>query len=807
MKGARLFHTATLLADGRVLLAGGQGSNGSALDTAEVYEPKTDTFSPTSSKMKKNRSQFTTTLLPDGRVLLVGGFDGSSSLDTAEVFDPNTMSFLTLAGFSCEGCRLNELPDSRVFLSGGSSPSSSIVSSNAAPVPALPLAFPRSHHATLALDGAVLLAGGFPPASGDASVALTSIERHDPVLGSQIIADLNAPRAHHSATRLSDGRMLFVGGVSSGKTVDTFEIWTPGEAKPSVTGTLARPRSHHAAALLPDGTVLLAGGLNDSGPEFSVEVFDPRETSTPGKTPFVTVSQANLGRDTRAAFLVDGSVLLSGEVGSARYVPSQKALLSTDLPAGARLATLSSGDALGCGVDCGFLAPGTGLIDARFLSLTSNDLALQVGTSEVFFAGSRPGQGWFGWAPTQPKDARRPLLDPLASDKLAMGDSLTVSGQRFLRGSAVGAVDNLPSVNGVATLSFRPLDNAGPVHVLKATDWTDTSVSFTVPFTAYTGPGWLYVTVDGVASEPRLLTILPTETGKRCQQNAECASGFCVEEGSEGTSEKICCDQACEGGCVACSAKRKGKGEDGVCEAIVQDGEPRFGCAKLNESVCGFTGKCDGIGQCALPPSTTTCDEVPNGRCIAGVCSPPPPQECDVLSKELTTADGTVVPCKLYGCFTKTDGVGACKESCADDEDCLDKAECIEGQCFRRCDDSKNSYLDDEDNEILCKEYRCSQGACLTECSSHADCAPNHRCSDESKGEGKGACKPVLAPSVAQDPGACSLASPGARRPAPGALLLVLSALLLVRPRRSPRPSRRVARRSSCRCSRVVPCP
>jgi hypothetical protein len=99
MTTAREEHTATLLADGKVLIVGGESPVTGSSDlqptaTAEVYDPSTGSFSTTGS-MAAARNSHTATLLPSGNVLIAGGGDDNS---TAELYVPTTNSFTTTGG-------------------------------------------------------------------------------------------------------------------------------------------------------------------------------------------------------------------------------------------------------------------------------------------------------------------------------------------------------------------------------------------------------------------------------------------------------------------------------------------------------------------------------------------------------------------------------------------------------------------------------------------------------------------------------------------------------------------------------------
>jgi len=98
---SRSDHTATRLRDGRVLVVGGTASGGLILDTAEIFDPATGMFAEVGDRLNVGRRSHTATRLPDGTVLITGGtgsVDGDRSrLDSAEIFDPASESFRLLA--------------------------------------------------------------------------------------------------------------------------------------------------------------------------------------------------------------------------------------------------------------------------------------------------------------------------------------------------------------------------------------------------------------------------------------------------------------------------------------------------------------------------------------------------------------------------------------------------------------------------------------------------------------------------------------------------------------------------------------
>jgi hypothetical protein len=96
MTTPRVLHTATLLPDGKVLVAGGTDEL-HFLDTAELYDPDRGTFTPTSTPMTSRRENHTATLLRNGKVLIAGGYDGSQSVRSAELYDPASGTFTAIS--------------------------------------------------------------------------------------------------------------------------------------------------------------------------------------------------------------------------------------------------------------------------------------------------------------------------------------------------------------------------------------------------------------------------------------------------------------------------------------------------------------------------------------------------------------------------------------------------------------------------------------------------------------------------------------------------------------------------------------
>lgn len=272
MSAPRACHTATLLADGKVLIAGGFSDESHYLSSAEIYDSATRTFTSLAARMVAARTCPASARLRDGRVLYAGGAGGQGLwLKSAELYEPENGRFAPTGGLST---RRDGAP------------------------------------AVLLRDGRVLIAGGY---DGERRRAVRSAEVYSPNAGRfEPTGNLAVARSGHTATRLRDGRVLVAGGRGPNGVLRSAELYDPRAGRFIPTGPMRLVRHKHGAVLLASGNVLVVGGSDErdwEGRTSDAEIYLVKQQRFV-KTKAMTVARFKL--QDAVARLADGSVMVAG---------------------------------------------------------------------------------------------------------------------------------------------------------------------------------------------------------------------------------------------------------------------------------------------------------------------------------------------------------------------------------------------------------------------------------------------------------------------------------------------------------------
>jgi hypothetical protein len=328
----RAFHTATLLANGNVLIAGGSMDFTGPVATTELYDPDQGTFTAAGNTTAP-RTGHTATLLPDGKVLIAGGSvsagQGMIPSNGAEIYDPSTGTFSVtgkmIGNHLCQQAIL--LGNGKVLITGGS------VSGAADLVPDAELYDPAT--GTFAATGTYVTDThlyGFNTCQGSQSTLLPDgrvlivfesggAELYDPSLsaftrtGNPITTSYNDGLP--AATLLMSGKVLVAGGADDTGFHTSAGLYNLSTETFAATGNMMTGRALNTATLLPDGNVLMAGTyLFGGGSLASAELYDPVTGAfTPTRAMTTTRSLHT------ATLLSNGRVLIAGGSTFGRSTP------------------------------------------------------------------------------------------------------------------------------------------------------------------------------------------------------------------------------------------------------------------------------------------------------------------------------------------------------------------------------------------------------------------------------------------------------------------------------------------------------
>jgi N-acetylneuraminic acid mutarotase len=299
MHKARSFFTATELANGDVLVAGGYDGHATfpnfIFADAEIYRLHRQSWQVV-TPMHDPRAAAVALRLHDGRVMVAGGLDATfSALASVELYDPRTGKWTMTGAMNdarAEDFTLVQLPGGEVLAAGGEGATGVLTSAElwnprtGRWTRTASMHVPRTEYTTTVLtNGRILVVGG--------GVAVGEEEQPPPITATAEIynpttrqwtltGSMHFGRLDHSAVRLRDGRVLVAGGgaVVNGvpRYVATAEIYHPRTGRWTMTGSMTRPHSEAewASVLLPNGKVLVPAGFTDfDQPGKGSDVFNP----------------------------------------------------------------------------------------------------------------------------------------------------------------------------------------------------------------------------------------------------------------------------------------------------------------------------------------------------------------------------------------------------------------------------------------------------------------------------------------------------------------------------------------------------
>ncbi len=281
-------HTATRLLDGRVFAVGRPWNESDA--PGAIFDPNRNHWTPLAGAPAPLAGR-TATLLADGRVLLVGGSAEEDQgrdhvVATTILFDPQSLAFTSIATPSVARAYHSAamLPDGRVLIAGGYATSVRALATSSSEVfdaehgtwsTATPMGFARARHTATARRDQVVVVGGtgfFGENSPRQTTEIYSASEDTWRRGESPSLRLGSDGGYmHTTNALDDGALLIVGSAGAERfyprlTLYSVEAWID-------AGTMFEPRSQHVATRLLDGRVLVASG----GPwsEHSAEIYDP----------------------------------------------------------------------------------------------------------------------------------------------------------------------------------------------------------------------------------------------------------------------------------------------------------------------------------------------------------------------------------------------------------------------------------------------------------------------------------------------------------------------------------------------------
>jgi hypothetical protein len=526
-------------------------------------------------------------------------------------------------------------------------------------------------------DGRVILTSG-------ASAVLT--EAYERTTGTwATLGSMSTARQGSQGVLLPSGKLLVAGGISNGVVLSTAEVFDLGSSAWTPTGSMSSRRTYYGMSALASGLVLSAGGRIDTTntATSTAELFNE---TTGTWTPAGSMAAARAGH--AFATLADGRVLVAYGINVSTaelYDPTLGSWALTPTPPTENSAMMARATRLNDNrvfVEAGdnykpkLFDPATNtwaLVATAMPNKFDNTLSL-LGGGKVLVTG-----GQFSTTQASLYDPTTNLwevVSPMSYGRWAHGMTRLATGEVLVYGGVTSTkVAELFDVivgggtcvaNGECSSGFCSdgvcCDKACTelCHACSAAAKGGGADGVCEPVVAGQDPrndcidDFPSCQDDGLCDGAGACQKYGNGTvcsATPCSANAQCTTGFCVDE--------VCCATACTGICQACSTAKKGAGLDGACEPVAVGSDPDNDCAPdlAWPTSCKADGMCDGQGKCRLfSPANVVCGD--------------PTCATDEISGYLCNGTGLCVkssqPCAPYHCH---DAV-ACATGCSSNADC-----------------------------------------------------------------------------------------------------------------------------------------
>jgi MYXO-CTERM domain-containing protein len=698
---ARYYHTGSLLADGRVLIVGGSFSTLSPpLSSALLYNPASGTFAVTGS-LATGRDTHTASVLADGRVLVAGGSSGSGYLQSAALYDPSAGTFTATGaiGFGVHSAVATVLGDGRVLIAGGTT-SGGVTSAATLYNPATgtfaatgSMSVPRRSHTAVRLGGgSVLVAGG-----SNVSISHATSELYNPATGTfSPAASMASTRTGHSMSLAGDGRALVAGGWGVGGYLSSAELYEPGGAFKSA-GAMATGRQEHTATVLANDAVLIAGGYwSGSGATSSAELLLPTcatdnecastdycasDSSCKPRKSLATACNAAAGADCK----VSGCRVCTTNYCSDGVCCSTACAAACDV----------------CSVAAGATVNGT-CVTAPAGTQTPQCTGGQVcnGTSTacaaVCTSDNDCAQTHYcsaGGACLQRKTQAQTCNASAGADCKVAGCRVCTTNNcvdGYCCNSACGPCGScaVPQPGSCTPKPAQqpptPSGSCGLYQCGGATATCPSSCSTAGDCIA----GNFCVAGACVSKLPK---------GSACTADSNCQTGQCADG--------VCCDTACSGVCLACAAANKQSGiENGTCGVAKLGSNPGNQCVLNPTNPCGTIAACAGTSAaCAVVPAGTSCG--------ATQCASETVVSGFVCNGQGECVEQTNQQCAPYKCV-----VDKCTTPCSVDAHCATGNYCTSGLCVPKTDQGQACSQPSHCKSGFCVDGVCCDGPCNGQC-------------------------------------------------------------------------------------------